>query len=167
MNASLSWFQVNLCLNPNSIRKSYPHLVFCIVGLKVDLEDHFPWIWVHDLAVLRSFTRTHLHTSKNGISAPHSTSSPHLAQTEQVRLTRFFALPDSNTSQRVTISVLGHVAVSQMGIVQVPYATVTVKYFRALNYQAGSAWMALSCMTRRMLCQDRQHDDELAHMGRS
>ena len=132
MNASLSDFQVNLCLNPNSIRKSYPHLVFCIVGLKVDLEDHFPWIWVHDLAVLRSFTRTHLHTSKNGISAPRSTSSPHLAQTEQVRLTRFFALPDSNTSLRVRISVLGHVVVSQMGIVQVPYATVTVKYFRAL-----------------------------------
>ena len=121
-------------LNPNSIRKSYPHLVFCIVGLKVDLEDHFSWIWVHDLAVLRSFTRTHLHTSKNGISAPHSTSSPHLAQTEQVRLTRFFALPDSNTSPRVTISVLGHVVVSQMGIVQVPYATVTVKNFRALSY---------------------------------
>ena len=88
---------------------------------------------MHDLAVLRSFTRTHLHTSKNGISAPCSTSSPHLAQTEQVRLTRFFALPDSNTSQRVTISDLGHVVVSQMGIVQVPYATVTVKYFRALS----------------------------------
>ena len=69
---------------------------------------------------------------KNGVPAPHSTSSPHLAQTEQVRLMRFFALPDSNTSQRVTISVLGHVVVSQMGIVQVPYATVTVKYFRAL-----------------------------------
>ena len=46
---------------------------------------------------------------------------------------RFFALPDSNTSPRVTISVLGHVVVSQMGIVQVPYATVTVKYFRALS----------------------------------
>ena len=46
---------------------------------------------------------------------------------------RFFALPDSNTSQRVTISVLGHVVVSQMGIVQVPYATVTSKYFRALS----------------------------------
>ena len=132
MCASLSWFQVNLCLNPNSIRKRYPHLVFCIVGLKVDLEDHFPWIWVHDFAVLRSFTRTHLHTCKNGISAPHSTSSPHLAQTEQVRLMRFFALPDSNTPPRVTISVLGHVVVSQMGIVQAPYATVTVKYFRAL-----------------------------------
>ena len=41
-------------------------------------------------------------------------------------------MPDSNTPPRVTISVLGHVAVSQMGIVQVPYATVTVKYFRAL-----------------------------------
>ena len=70
---------------------------------------------------------------KNGVPAPHSTSSPHLAQTEQVRLMRFFALPDSNTSPRVTISVLGHVVVSQMGIVQVPYATVTVKYFRALT----------------------------------
>ena len=132
MHASLSRFQVNLCLIPNSVRKRYPHLVFCIVGLKVDLEDHFPWIWVQDFAVLRSFTRPHLHTSKSSVSAPHSTSSPHPAQTEQVRLTRFFALPDSNTSQRVTISVSGHVVVSQMGIVQVPYATVTVKYFRAL-----------------------------------
>ena len=47
---------------------------------------------------------------------------------------QFFALPDSNTSLRVTISVLGRVVVSQMGIVQVPYATVTVKYFRALMY---------------------------------
>ena len=47
---------------------------------------------------------------------------------------RFFALPDSNTSQRVTISVLGHVVVSQMDIVQVPYATVTGKYVRALSY---------------------------------
>ena len=28
--------------------------------------------------------------------------------------------------------VWGHVVVNQMGIVQVPYATVTVKYFRAL-----------------------------------
>ena len=56
----------------------------------------------------------------------------HLAQTEQVRLMRFFAMPDSNT--RVTISVLGHIVVSQMGIVQVPYATVTVRYFRALSY---------------------------------
>ena len=86
------------------------------------------------LRSLRTFTRAHLRTFENGISAPHSTSSPHLAQTERVRLTRFFALPDSNTSQRVTISVLGHVVVSQMGIVQVPYATVTVKYFRALSY---------------------------------
>ena len=76
---------------------------------------------------------------KNGVPAPRSTLSPHLAQTEQVRLTRFFALPDSNTSQRVTISVWGHVVVSQMGIVQVPYATVTVKYFRALtSTQEGS-----------------------------
>ena len=91
-NASLSRFQVNLCLNPNSIRKRYPHLVFCIVGLKVDLEDHFPWIWVHDFAVLRSFTRPHLHTSKSSVSAPHSSWSPHLAQTEQVRLTRFFCI---------------------------------------------------------------------------
>ena len=72
--------------------------------------------------------------SKTAFSAPHSISSPHLAQTERVRLTRFFALPDSNTSPRVTISVLGHVVVSQMGIVQVPYATLTVKYFRTLTY---------------------------------
>ena len=71
--------------------------------------------------------------SKTAFSAPHSTSSPHLAQTERVRLTRFFALPDSNTSPRVTISVWGHVVVSQIGIVQVPYATATVKYVRALN----------------------------------
>ena len=45
----------------------------------------------------------------------------------------FFALPDSNTSPRVTIGVLGQVVVSQMGIVQVPYATVNVEYFRALS----------------------------------
>ena len=69
---------------------------------------------------------------KTAFSAPYSTSSPHLAQTEKVRLTRFFALPDSNTSPRVAIGVLGHVVVSQMGILQVPYATVTLKYFRAL-----------------------------------
>jgi len=72
---------------------------------------------------------------KTAFSAPHSTSSPHLAQTEQARLTRFFALPDPNTSPRVTISVWGHVVVSQMGIVQVPDATVTIKYFRALTYR--------------------------------
>ena len=24
---------------------------FCIVGLKVDLKDHFPWIWVRDFKV--------------------------------------------------------------------------------------------------------------------
>ena len=84
---------------------------------------------------------------KNGVPAPHSTSSPHLAQTEQVRLMRFFALPDSNTSPRVTISVLGHVVVSQMGIVQVPYATVTVKYFRALSYGLYSYGLSgLPCM---------------------
>ena len=29
---------------------------------------------------------------KNGVPAPHSTSSPHLAQTEQVRLMRFFCI---------------------------------------------------------------------------
>ena len=78
---------------------------------------------------------------KTAFSAPHSTSPPHLAQTEQVRLTRFFALPDSNTSPGVTISVWGHVVVSQMGIVQVPYATVTVKYFRALMYACMHACM--------------------------
>ena len=44
-----------------------------------------------------------------------------------------FAWPDSNTSPRVTISILGHVVVSQTGIVQVPYATVTAKYVRALS----------------------------------
>ena len=49
-------------------------------------------------------------------------------------MTPFFALPDSNTSLRVTICVLGHLVVSQMGIVQVPYATVTVRYVRALMY---------------------------------
>ena len=47
-------------------------------------------------------------------------------------------MPDSNTSPRVTNSVLGHVVVSQMGIVQVPYATVTVKYFRALSFSNSS-----------------------------
>ena len=62
--------------------------------------------------------------------APHRHTQ---RKTEQVRLTRFFALPDSDTSQRVTIGVLGHVVVSQTGIVQVPYATVTVEYFRALS----------------------------------
>ena len=65
---SSSWvnecFQENLCVNPNSIRKRYPHLVFCIVALKVNLEDHFPWTRVHDFAVLHSFTRAHLHMSK-------------------------------------------------------------------------------------------------------
>ena len=39
--------------------------------------------------------------------------APHLVQTDQARLTQVFAFPDSNTSPRVTISVLGHVAVSQ------------------------------------------------------
>ena len=91
-------------------------------------------IGVHLCAVLRTFTRAHLRTLENSVPAPHSTSSPHLAQTERVRLTRSFALLDSNTSQRVTISVLGHVVVSQMGIVQVPYATATVKYVRALRF---------------------------------
>ena len=86
---------------------------------------------------------------KTAFSAPHSTSSPHLAQTEQVRLTRFFALPDSNTSPRVTISVLGHVVVSQMGIVQVPYATVTVKYFRALIINAVQCGLC-QCNSRRV-----------------
>ena len=38
-------------------------------------------------------------------------------------------MPDSNTSQRVTIGALGHVVVSKMGIVQVPYATVTLNCF--------------------------------------
>ena len=28
--------------SPNSIRNRYPLLVFCIVGLKVNLKDHFP-----------------------------------------------------------------------------------------------------------------------------
>ena len=35
-------FQENLCLNPNSVRKRSPHLVFCIVGLKVKSEGPFP-----------------------------------------------------------------------------------------------------------------------------
>ena len=56
---------------------------------------------------------------------------------------QFFALPDSNTPPRVTISVLGHVVVSQMGIVQVPYATVTIKYFRALTSRTHSASLQL------------------------
>ena len=43
-------------------------------------------------------TITQTHVSSN--TSPHdsNTQSPHLAQTEQVRLMRFFALPDSNTS---------------------------------------------------------------------
>ena len=94
---------------------------------------------------------------KTAFSAPHSTSSPHLAQTEQVRLTRFFALPDSNTSQRVTISVLGHVVVSRMGIVQVPYVTVTVKYLRALICRAkGVASCCNQCQRTNLLSVDSQ-----------
>ena len=58
--------------------------------------------------------------------------TPHLAQTDQARLTRFLALRDSNTSPRVTISVLGRVVVSQTCMEQVSYAAVTGKYFRAL-----------------------------------
>ena len=33
-------FQENLCLNPNLIRKRYAHLVYCIVGLKVNLNNN-------------------------------------------------------------------------------------------------------------------------------
>ena len=47
-------------------------------------------------------------------------------------LTRFFAFSDSNTSPRVTIAVWGHVVASQTCMVQVPYATVTGEYVRAL-----------------------------------
>ena len=50
----------------------------------------------------------------------------------QVRLTRFFCIAE--LKHKVTISVLGRVVVSQMGIMQVPHATVTVKYVRALSY---------------------------------
>ena len=46
---------------------------------------------------------------------------------------RATALSDSNTSPRVTVSVWGHVVASQTCIVQVPYATVTGKYVRALH----------------------------------
>ena len=60
---------------------------------------------------------------------------PHLAQTDQARLIRFFALPDSNTSTRVTISVLAHVVVSPTCMEQVPYAAVTGKYVRALMHR--------------------------------
>ena len=56
-----------------------------------------------------------------------------LERTDQARLTRFFALPDSNTSLRGTISVLVHVVASQTCMVQVPYATGTGKYVRALG----------------------------------
>ena len=103
-------------------------------------------------AWLRSFTLVHTHSfahiQKTAFSAPHSTSSPHLAQTEQVRLTRFFALPDSNTPPRVTNSVLGRVVVSQMGIVQVPYATVILKYFRALSYGFFFSLALMSAMAK-------------------
>ena len=63
-----------------------------------------------------------------------------------------FVMLDSNTSQKVTISVLGHVVVSQMGIVQVPYATVTGKYVRALRIKGGGKWhhwWALAAEERR------------------
>ena len=60
---SLSHFQVNLCLNPNSIRKSYPHLVFCIVALKVKFEGPFPLSfesltskWTHQLEAGKNLT---------------------------------------------------------------------------------------------------------------
>ena len=69
-----------------------------------------------------------------GLTVDHAASG---MLTERIRLTRFFALPDSNTSPRVKTSVLGHVTVSQMGIVQVPYAAVTVKYVRALIYHTA------------------------------
>ena len=77
---------------------------------------------------------------------------------------RFFALPDSNTSQRVTISVLGHVVVSQMDIVQVPYATVTGKYVRALSY--GILVMAyLLWHINVQLCQSCRWMVELWHIS--
>ena len=80
---------------------------------------------------------------KTAFLAPRSTSSPHLAQTEKVRLMRFFAWPDSNTSPRVAINVLGHVVVRRMGIVQVPNATVILEYFRALSYKSRCLFVML------------------------
>ena len=32
-------------------QKKISALIFCIVGLKVNLKDHLPWIWVNDLKV--------------------------------------------------------------------------------------------------------------------
>ena len=40
-----------VCLIPNSIWKRYPHLGFCIVGLKGSLKDHVSWILEHDFKV--------------------------------------------------------------------------------------------------------------------
>ena len=87
--------------------------------------------------------------SKTAFSAPHSTQTPHLTQMEGVGFTRIFALPDSNTSPRVTISVLRHVLVSQTGIVQVPYATVPLNMFAPLvmalyNYGFGSNGLVMA-----------------------
>ena len=58
-----------LVLEPNSIRKRYPRLVFCIVGLKVHLKDHFPWIWVHDFKV-DTPTQSKENVQRLNISAP-------------------------------------------------------------------------------------------------
>ena len=58
----------------------------------------------------------------------------HLAQTDQasVTLTRFLALPDSNISPTVTISVLGHVVVNPTCMTTGAILTVTGQYFGAL-----------------------------------
>ena len=74
--------------------------------------------WIH------TYRHAHLHTSLT-YAYMYTTltihKTPDLVQTDQARLTRFFALPDPNTSPRFTISVLGHVVVSQTCITQAAY----------------------------------------------
>ena len=63
-------FSRELVREPQLDQKRYPHLVFCIVGLKVDLKDHCLGVQVHAFAVLRSSTRAHLHMSKKRRFSP-------------------------------------------------------------------------------------------------
>ena len=94
---------------------------FCILGLKGGLKDRHSWMVVHEFHTSR---HTHLHTLliyEYVYTTLTACKTPHLAQTDQAKMVRFLALPDSNTSPRVTISVLGHVAVSQACMTQTPY----------------------------------------------
>ena len=76
---------------------------------------------------------------KTAFSALQSTSSPHLAQMEQVRLTLFFALPDSNTSQRVTMSVWGHVVVIILLYYYRCWGVMAVSYYYIV-IDVGASW---------------------------